>query len=429
MNRARTLEGVLLLAVMLSASSAAVAAVSIPVPQSFQAAAVWGSQQSPLVASPGSADLPLSLVVVNLGPAAVYNFTAVFDAAPPILPVPGESGSVAQFLPILQAGSSVSLIGYYDVEAAIQPGVVNETVHVSYSNGVIAQSKNLTVQIAILGEPQISVSAYVYTPTRIYPEYPLASLQVVLANTGNAPATGVNVTLGTSSPVSPAFPGATSRYVGILPVGTPVPVTFALAIRNGSQVQNTTLSLKVTYNGVQSRVFDIPFSESPRAILQVSSISQPTVSVGDSSDAITFTIANSGGAAAEFTTITLIPSNVFQPSIPSTASPLLATTYLNSSLGTIQTNDRASATYVISVSSSVSPGTYSVTLLASWRQGGASAPFVQELSVPIKVHQSFGQSFEQSITNPIILVLLLVIIVAIIVGVVGVARSRRKKPY
>ena len=429
MNRVSSLGTLLLAVVMLLASATPATAAGVPVPQSFQAAAVWGSQQSPLVASPGSADLPLSLIVVNLGPGTVYNFTAVFDATSPIIPVSGESQSIAQFVPILQAGSSVSLIGYYDVEAAIRPGVVNETVHVSYSNGLLVQSKNLVVQVAILGEPQVSVSAYVYTPTRIYPGYPLASLQVILANTGNAPATGVNVTLGTSPPVSPAFPGATSRYVGILPVGTPVPVTFALAILNSSNVQNTTLSLKVTYNGVQSRVFAIPFDESPRATLQVTSTSQSTVNVGDSSDAITFTIANGGGAAAEFTTLTLIPSNVFQPSIPSTASPLLATTYLNSSLGTIRTSGSAKATYVISVSSSVSPGTYSVTLLVSWRQDGASAPFVQELSVPIQVHQSFGQSFEQSVTNPIVLVVLVVVIVAIVAVILAVTRSRRKKTY
>jgi hypothetical protein len=419
--------GIILALVMTLALPSATAAV--PVPQSFQAVAIWGSQQSPLVASPGSADLPLSLAVVNLGPGAVYNFTAAFDATPPIVPVPGEAGNLTQFVPVLQAGSSVSFVGYYDIEATIRPGVVDETIHVSYSNGVVAQSKELVLQIPILGEPQISVSAYVYTPTLIYPGYPLASLQVILANTGNAPAMGVNVTLSTSPPVSPAFPGATNRYLGILPVGTPVTVTFPLAIRNGSQPQNTTLSLTVAYNRVQSRVFTIPFNEDPKAVLQVSAVSQPTVNVGDSSDAITFTIANSGGAAAEYATITLVPSNVFQPSIPSTASPLLATTYLNSSVGTIQRNGQASATYVVSVSSSVPPGTYSLMLLVSWRQGGASIPFVQELSVPIQVHQSFGQTFEQSVTNPVVLLLLVVIIVAIVVLAVALTRGRRRKTF
>ena len=403
------------------------ATAAVPVPQSFQAVALWGSQSSPLVASPGSTDLPLSITIVNLGPNSVYNFTAVFYATSPILPVSGESGNLTQFVPVLQAGSSVLLIGYYSVEASIQPGVVSETVRVSYSNGIAHQSRELPVQVPILGEPQVSVSAYVYTPTRIYPGYPLASLQVYLTNTGNAPATGVNVTLGTSPPVSPAFPGATNKYVGILPIGTPVTVTFALAIHNGSEPQNTTLPLTVTFNRVQSHVFSIPFNENPKAILDVASVSQPTVNVGDSSDPVTFTIANSGGAAAEFTTITLVPSNVFQPSIPSTASPLLATTYLNSSVGTIQTNDKANATYVISVSSSVPPGTYSVTLLATWRQGGASAPFIQEISVPIQVHQSYSQKLEQSIANPIVLLLLALVVVAIIVVAVVVTRRRRKK--
>jgi hypothetical protein len=418
--------GVILLAVALMLTQP-LATVAVPVPQSFQAVVVWGSEASPLVASPGSRDLPLSLTVINLGPAAVYNFTAIFDATPPIIPVSGEGTNLTEFVPILQAGSSVSLIGYYNVQATILPEVVDETVRVSYSNGVAAQSMELGVQVPILGEPQISISAYAYTPTLLYPGYPLASLQVVLANTGNAPATGVNVTLGTSPPVSAAFPGATNRYVGIIPVGTPVPVTFALAILNSSQTQNTTLPLTVTYNGVQSRVFAIPFNENPRAILRVVSVSQPTVSVGDSSDAMTFTFFNSGVAAAEFATITLVPSNVFQPSIPSSASPLLATTYLNSSVGTIQTDGHASATYVVSVSSSVPPGTYLITLLASWRQGGASTPFVQELSVPIQVHQSFSQSFEQSVTNPVVVLLLVLIVVAIVAFAAVVTRERRRK--
>jgi hypothetical protein len=367
------------------------------------------------------------VTVVNLGPGTVYNFTAAFEAVSPISPVTGESETLTQFVPALQAGSSVFLIGYYNVEASIQPEVTSETVQLSYSNGFALQSKQLAVQVPILGQPQISISTYVYTPTRLYPGYPMASLQVVLDNTGNAPATGVNVTLGTSPPVSPAFPGSTNRYVGILPVGTPVPVAFAISIRNSSLTQNATLPLTVTYNGVQSHVFPIPFNESPKAILQVASVSQSTVKVGDSSDAITFTFTNNGGAAAEFTIITLIPSNVFQPSIPSSASVLLTTTYLNSSLGTVQVNGQAKATYVISVSSSIPAGTYSITLLASWRQGGASEPFVQELSVPIQVHQSFSQTFEQTLTNPVVLLALALVVIAIIALVVVVTRSRRKK--
>jgi hypothetical protein len=394
-------------------------------PQTFQTSALWGSAQSPILAAPNSTGLPLLVSVVNSGPNAVYNVTATLEPSFPLTGITGQSDP-SIFVPALLAGSTLPLLGYFDVSAEAVQGIYNQTLLVTYSNGNQTFTQDLNVGVPILGMPEMQISYFDYTPILIYPGYPEAQLQVVLINTGTSSASGVTATLSTSYPVSPLYPGSETKSIGYMPVGTPVPIIFPLAIANTTGQANTTLSLVVNFSGSQSAAFCIPFTENPKADLEITSITSPTISIGDGSDYMIFTIENTGTAAAEFATVTFVPSNVFQPSIPSSTSPLLATTYLNTTVGTILPGQSVNVTYVISVSSDVSPGTYPLTLAASWSQDAASLPFVQVLSIPTHVGLTLTGSLSSSFVNPVFLALLILLILLIIIAVVILVRRRRK---
>lgn len=398
-------------------------------PQAFEATAVWGSTQSPLVAAPSSTNLPLFITLYDLGPTSpIYAVTVSFSPISPLTPVSGEPQTISQYVPEVTAGQSVVLIGYYDVSSSATPGIYNQSLTVTYSNGTAPFYQSVPFSVAILGSSKIAVSGFTYNPALIYPGMTLASLEVYIQNTGSSIASNVSANLITSYPVSPASMGSTSAFLGFLPVGTPVPVTFVLSIANSSVPENTSLTLVVNYNEGLSQQFVIPFIEQPRAIIQLKSIGMPTVNIGDSADYVTMQVENIGTVPAEFTMLTMLPSNVFSPSIPSSENPLLALTAMNQSVGTIMPGQIVNVTYVIQVSSSIPQGTYSLGFLVTWRQSSSLTPFAQESSILIPVHRTLVQSISSEISNPIIILAIVVVLIVIIVAaIIGFRASRRRK--
>ncbi len=397
--------------------------------QAFEATAVWGSTQSPLVAAPSSTNLPLFITLYDLGPTTpIYAVNVSFSTISPLTPVSGEPQTISQYVPEVTAGQSVVVIGYYDVSSSATPGIYNQSLMVTYSNGTALFSQSVSFSVAILGSSKIAVSGFTYNPALIFPGMTLASLEIYIQNTGTSIASNVSTNLITSYPVSPATKGSTSSFLGFLPVGTPVPITFVLSIANSSVPENTSLTLVVNYNGGLSQQFVIPFIEQPRAIIQLKSIDMPTVNIGDSADYVTMQVENIGTVPAQFTMLTMLPSNVFSPSIPSSENPLLALTAMNQSVGTIMPGQVVNVTYVIQVSSSVPQGTYSLGFLVTWAQSNSLTPFAQESSILIPVHRTFVQSISSEISNPIIILAIIVaVIVIIVVAITALRASRRRR--
>lgn len=402
-------------------------AAALTASQAFEATAVWGSSQSPIVAAPSSSNLPLFITLYDLGPSnQIYAVTAVFTSSSPLAPVSGEPKTITQYVPEVTAGQSIVLIGYYNISPNASPGVYNQTLTVSYSNGTYVFNQVVSFSVPILGSSNIVVSGYAYNPTFVYPGTSLASLQVYVQNTGSSIASNVSAKLLTSNPVSAAYNGSTSAIIGYLPVGSPVPLTFVLSIANTSTPENTSLTLVVNYNGGLSQRFAIPFTEQPKAILQLQAVFTPKINIGDGSDYVTLAIKNIGTVSAQYAIVTMLPSNVFSPSVPSSESPLLALTASNQSVGTILPGQTVNVTYIIQVSSSIPQGQYSLGFLVSWRQSTTTTPFLQELATSVSVQRTLMQSVSANFANPIMDVVLIAAIIVVIVAVVLMLRSRRR---
>ncbi|PSN82005.1 hypothetical protein B9Q01_09260 [Candidatus Marsarchaeota G1 archaeon OSP_D] len=402
----------------------------LPSQPTFELVALWGSPQSPVLAAPGSVSLPLYVSVTNLGPVTAYDFKATLKATNPLQPVKGESQNLSVELPALPAGDSASLVGYFNVSPSVQAGVYNESVFLEYKLGNQSFSQTMQVQVPILGEPNIELAGFSYTPIRIYPGYPYAQLDVYLVNSGTATASDVSVNLNTSYPAYPAYNGSTQELIGYLPTGQVAKLSFLIALYNTTKALNTSFVLSVRYNEAQYKRFSIPFQEYPKAVIQVVDVYEPTIRVGDSADYVTITVKNVGGAAAQFLTFTMLVSNVFSPSIPSSENPLLALQLVNASVGTLEPGEEANITYVIQVNPNIQSGVYPLTLVATWRQAGSSAPFVQEISLPIHVQKSVLGQVEQSLTsvttNPLFVFETLLVVVLIVLIAVIAVRLRRK---
>jgi hypothetical protein len=397
-----------------------------PVPQTFQAVAFWGGASSPLIASPGSKDLPLQLGIYNVGPNTVFNASVSFVPKQPLLSLQGQQSNLTAFMPVFRQGGSLSITGYFDIQPNATSGIYNQQLTITYSNGSKYFVDEIDVQIAITGYSNIQLSSFGYLPSSIYPGYPSAQLQVAILNNGNAPAYDVNATLYTEYPAKPLYPGSNTKFIGFVPVGQPVLVQFPLSVYNTTGAVNSTFLLNIKYNDVKSINFTIPFIEYPKADLAISNVVTPQLSVGESSAYITLSLKNEGSVAAEGASVALVPSNIFQPSIPSTVSPLLATTYLNTTVGNIMPGQLTNVTYIVSINSNIPPGSYTLLFVASWTQPGAQYPFFEVLPVELEVHGTITQSLGEQFSNPIFLGIIALLVVLVVVGIIAIARSRRK---
>ncbi|MEM3711107.1 MAG: hypothetical protein QW453_03560 [Thermoprotei archaeon] len=399
---------------------------------SFQATALWGSPQAPLLAAPGSTSLPLYVSVTNLGPSELYSVVMRLQASYPLTPIKGVPSNITTRLPALPVGSTAILVGYFNISPSVQPGVYNQTLIVDYTLGNQTFSQSLNVGVPILGQPRIQLAGFSYNPIRVYPGYPYAELTAVLVNTGTATASSVSVQLNTSYPVYVLYNASSTQAVGYMPVGTPVTLNFLLGVYNTSTAVNTTLTIGVKYNEGQIQSFKIPFNEYPKAALTILSVSTPTVRVGDGADYVTLTVKNTGLAPAQLLTFTLLPSNVFQVSVPSSENPLLAVSAVNVSVGTLIPGQEANVTYIIQVNSNIKHGVYPLSLVATWRQPGSTQPFIQELTVPIQVHRTYLQDFVHAFSDigsdPVMVLetLLIVVLVVILIAIAARLRTRTK---
>ncbi len=402
-----------------------------PPQQVFQATAIWGSPQSPLLVAPGSTGVPLYVEVTNLGPSTVYSLTIQLDTSYPLSPVRGAPRNLTLRLPALPAGGAATLFGYFNVSPNAETGVYNETISLEYFAGNQTETQTISVGVPILGEPVIRLAGFTYNPIRIYPGYPYVELTAVLVNTGTATASSVSVELNTSYPVYPAYNGSLERQLGYLPVGTPVDLSFPLALYNTSSTVNTTLTLTVTYNGGRTQTFSLPFTEYPKAIINVVGVYTPTVRVGDNAVYVTLTVKNTGGSPAQLLTFTLLPSDVFQVSVPSSENPLLALSAVNVTVGSLMPGQETNVTYIVEVNPNIQHGVYPLNILASWRQPGSTQPFIQTLTVPIQVHRTLIQSFIHGVTDinsdPVV-VFETILLVVLIVVLIAIAASFGRRP-
>src|SRR5579885_1106985 len=103
--------------------------------QTFQAVSFWGSSPAPLLASPGSSNLPLTIQVINVGPNPVTSLSISFLSYFPLIPASGQARNLSSYLPVSQPGSSVQMLGYYSVFSNATQGIYNETLQIKYMLG------------------------------------------------------------------------------------------------------------------------------------------------------------------------------------------------------------------------------------------------------------------------------------------------------
>lgn len=361
--------------------------------------------------TPGSVN-NATVAISNTGTQPLYQLQVSVTVPPSV--------SVLRQFPItlanLNANSSTEINVPIYVSAVLSGSPITIPVSITYNEasgvtGSTVQNLGFYAPISVLASsPSIGLSGYTYNPALIFPGTIIASLQVVISNSGTTPASNLNVTLIPSSPVYPITNGSFTQTVGSLPVGQSYPFTFTLGILNSTIPMNSTLGLSVHASGITPQEFTIPFIEQPKADFQVVYLSAPTVASGDGADQIIVTLRNIGDAAAQGTVFTMQPSYVFEPSTQGSF-----TTSTAAGGGTVAPGTDTNLTVVIQVNSNMQAGSYPLIFHATWTELGSTQPFSQDISLTIPVKLSAFQIIDGIIFTPLFLGIVLILIVALIV--------------
>jgi len=362
----------------------------------------------------------LSIMVTNAGTgnATSVDITLMSSA---VISVLNTAPEISVIRPNSSATSYVDIYVAPTLAGSSVPLAIGGTYSDAYGNSrQIAASVGMYVKSisSVPGAPTpvLGLSGYSYSPALIFPGTIVASLQVVILNSGTTSGSNVSATLLPSSPVYPITSGSLSQAAGLLPAGQSAPFTFTLGIQNSTQPMNSTLTLVVAAAGSTPVRFSIPFVEQPKADLKVISVSSPPIASGDGADELLLTLRNEGGAAAQLVTFTMQPSYVFEPSTQGSF-----TTTANAGVGTISPGKTANLTVIIQVNSNLEPRRYPLVLHASWTQLGATQPFGQDVVLMLPVQVSAFQ-----IANSIIFSVPFLLVLVILFAALIILRRRRR---
>lgn len=377
----------------------------------FDLQSIWGSLNQQFAASPGMQDVPLTILIKNIGNVLVSNVSLFIPNQFPLILFSNkiEIGYIPQ-------GQLNYAIVYVSINSDAKPGLY-------YLNVTIHYFKNQTInsQLPVLiYSPNINIQAFTFPP-QLFPGYTDARLNVIMSDLSNAIVNSANLT------VNLPFQLISSNQIniGTIPSFKPINVTFLFNIPNNVTPGSYSLNLTLKYDGGQyNYIYNVQVY--PKANFEVVHLSYNPLTPGSSSNIVTIALKNIGLAEAKNVKIILQPNQVIYPHV-SSSNPLMALTISSIFIGDLYPNQVYNISLVLDVSDGALPGYYNLELTVLWNQTGSIYPFIQNINVSLKVSPTFEQQLlSPSITNIYFDILLLIVIAIIIVAVLAIVKRRKK---
>ncbi len=373
--------------------------------QYFQIQTVWGSTSSPITASPGQTDLPLTIVVRNLGDVDMKNVTIYF----PKEEFPLIFSQQAVGFGIIPAG----LYSEATVTVSVYPNATPGTYDIYAVLSNYGYNQTVEIPVTIYG-PNLAVNMFT-NPPALFQSYPMAELILVITNYGEGYAMNANVTITTPLEVI----SQSTVQLGAIPPGKPINVTYVISIPSNFSPGTYPVSVKVTYDGgYYVKVFNVTVK--PEAKIVVTGV-YTSLTSGASQVPLTISIKNEGNVTAKNLILTLGPNNYIYPYV-SSSNPLMGLTASRYFVGDLGPGQEVNVTFIVDVSS-LPPGNYPVTLIAVWNQTQSVYPFESALTVYVQVKPTI----EQLLFTPPYLYGLIAAILIVIALLTVVGLRKRKK--
>ncbi len=387
--------------------------LSVPINgyENFSISAIWGTQSSPITASPGSDNLPLTFIIKNLGNVLGSNVSIFLKQAYP--------------LKVSQKYVSIGIIpaGEYNLATITASVYSNATPGIYYIPIILHYfESNITQYVPVLiSAPKLAINILTLPP-QIFPGFYDVRVTAILLNYGEGIAE--NSTISLSSPFT--IVSSNNISLGAIQPGVPENVTFLINVPNSTSSGSYTLKFYIRYDG-GSLVKYYNLTVYPKANIVIVSTYYPKLNPGSSKVHITLTFKNIGNVEAKNVIVRLGTSNVIYPYV-SSSNPLAALTASEVFVGNLKPGQETNVTYIVDISSGATPGKYPLAFALIWNQTGSIIPLYETDQANITISPTLLSqiSNENVVSIPVLYLILIIIILIAIIAIISV-RARRKR--
>ncbi len=360
---------------------------------------------------PGDTNIPLSIVLSNVGDAAAREVNAKLVLAQPftyIYYVEGERGStetVDQSAGDIQPGFSFTLSFVLTVASDAAAGVHRLTLIVGYKSArqLTPVEKTLTVDVPVW-TGDVRVQHVLTVPAKVYPGDNQIAVKVWVVNAGNGATADLQVRLMVQEPFKPSSGGSDVFFLGTMQPGQVSEADFYVDVSEAARFGSYNLKLATGSPGPSGEIEigQVPFYVSEKVIFEVVHVEPTVVHAGDSGVSIRITIKNVGTVAADSVRAQLRVGNYFSGT-------------LTDFLGTMQPGESKTAYLTVDVDGKAQPQTYRMDLRLDWTQSNNSL----DQTLPIEVQVTAAEL-------PLPLIAIALVLLALVIVVVVLRRRRAK---
>lgn len=347
----------------------------VPVNAQVQGIAVtgtsFGPSSSPIAVEPGSFNVPLFIYITNLAQYPALNVSVRAESTS-VFSITGEPQNVS----LIPPGETVPFIAYVNVSPRAVSGVYTLPLQISYVQGGYQKNFTYSAQLPVSTFSSLQVYTWYWGngETLAYPGAKGLPLTIVVRNAGTNTAYNATVTLNLGYPFYFASGKSLHEFVGAIPPGASVPLTFYVNINSSAVTGYYPINLTLEWNsgiGTVQQVY-VPVLGSPDVRLQGFGTNPPQIFPGTQDAELAIYVVNSGNVTASNVKINI-----------STSGPIIFASQTATTIGLLPPGTPVQLTYLFSVNSNASSPSYAnVSISISY--GGRNSASVIRLPVSSK---------------------------------------------
>jgi len=371
----------------------------------------WGSSLgAPISAHPGDVNVPLSVVLTNVGDDVARGVMARLELKPPFsfdfyqegkrqsaTVVSVNAGDIA-------AGFSYVLRFILSIDWQAGEGIYRLLLHVSYSSARELGQVTVTQDVDLpVWRGRLHVQRVVTTPEKIYPGSIGVLLRIWIVNTGQGAEQDVEVKLALEKPFKSSSSSSDRVFLGLVAPNQPTLAEVRIDVDEDAKAGDYSIPLLSTIGkAAPAPLGSVLLYVNEKARFEVVGISPQEVRVGDTGVTVSIQVRNVGRATAKSVRIQVRPGNFFSGT-------------LTDFLGTLEPGELKNAFVTVDVDGKAQATEYRIDLRVDWTQDENSLH--DTIIVVLKVAE-----------KPILLQLLPMLIpIVLVLFALGYYRRRRMK--
>lgn len=323
----------------------------------------WGTNpMDPTTAHPGDVNVPLSIVLTNVGDDVARGVNATILLGPPLTYTYYLGGNqytsttASKIAGDMPAEQSFTLAFTVSVDSNAREGIYRYDLQIAYKSARELQQINKDIMVDVpLWKGELHVQNIVTVPTKIYPDSKQVAVKVWIVNSGRGAAKNLQLHFAVGRPFIASSSGSDSIYIGNIPSGQSSEADFVIDVASDAKFGQYNVILGEQAGDQLVPIGQIPLYINEKVQFGIESVTPNVVHAGDAGDVIKVEIKNGGSVKADSVRVQLRVGNFF-------------TGTLTDFLGTMLAGETKVAFFTVDIDSKAQQGTYNLDLRFDWTQ-------------------------------------------------------------